>query len=91
MVAFFQAAHVGPDIDHYACALMAQNAGKNALGVSPGQGVKVSVANAGRLDFDQHLARFRSFQLYRFDGQRLAGLKGNGRAYVHVHSPCIVV
>jgi hypothetical protein len=41
------------------------------------------VANAGRLDFDQHLAGARALEVYFGNRQWLSGLPGNGSSRFH--------
>ena len=59
-------------------ALIAQDGGEQALGVGAAQGVGVGVADAGGLHFHQHLAVARAGQVDGFDGERCAGLPGDG-------------
>ena len=46
-------------------------AGNSPSGSAPGQRVGVGMADAGRLDLDQHLARFRPVEPHGLDRQRL--------------------
>ncbi len=83
MIALRDAGDAGPDIDDHARALMAQDGGKDTFRIGTGQGEFVGMANARGLDFDQHLAGLRAFELNGFDRQRLAGLMGNCGTYIH--------
>src|SRR5690606_20564325 len=76
--------HPRPDLDHDTGALMAEDGRERAFRVVARQGEGVGVADAGRLDLDQHLARLRPLELDRVDLQRLAGLERYRRAYVHL-------
>jgi hypothetical protein len=46
----------GPDLQHDAGALVAEDGGEQALRIAAGEGELVGVADAGGLDLDQHLA-----------------------------------
>ena len=52
---------------------MAEDGRKQAFRVGARQRVVVGVADAGRLDLHQHLARTRPVEVDLFDGQRLSG------------------
>src|SRR5690606_42161471 len=67
--------------------LVAEDRGEDSFGVQAVQGVGVGVANAGGLDFDQHLARLRTLQIELHDLQRLLGFEGDGGAGLHLVSP----
>jgi len=45
--------------------------------------MQVAMADAGRLDLHEHLARTRGVELNRLDAQRLAALPQNGGANFH--------
>ena len=79
VVALFDAGHPRPDIDDDAGALMAEDRRKQPLGIGPGQRVGVGMADAGRLDLDQHLAGFRPVEPHRLDRQRLSRPCGRQR------------
>jgi len=49
------------------------------------------VADAGRLDLDQHFAGPGTFELNGHDLERFSCLNGNGGADVHILSPGIVL
>jgi hypothetical protein len=87
VIALFDAGDARPDIDHDAGALMAENAGKPPFAIQSGQGVGVGMADAGRLDFDQHLSRPRAVQLDGFDAQRFTSLERHRGANIHVALP----
>src|SRR5437667_211156 len=57
----------GSHLDHHARALVAENRREQALGVGARAREFVGVANAGRLDLDQHLAGLRPLQLHGLD------------------------
>src|SRR3546814_6082406 len=57
VIAFLQAFHVGTDVDDDAGALVAEDRREDAFRVGAGQRVLVGMADAGRLDLDQHFAR----------------------------------
>jgi hypothetical protein len=78
VVALLERGHAGADVDHDARAFVAEDGREDAFRVGAGERVVVGVADAGGLDLDQHLAELRSFEVDGFDGQRLAGLPGDG-------------
>ena len=80
---FFTDGHAGADVDDDAGALVAEDRGKQPLGVGARQGELVGVADAGRLDLDQNLAGTRAFELDRGYLKRLAGAEGYGGANIH--------
>jgi len=79
--------HARPHLDHHARALVAKNAGEDALGVQAVQRIGVGVADAGGLDLDQHLAGARPLQIDLDDLERTFGLKGDGGAGFHNFGP----
>ena len=83
MIARLDAGHARADLAHDARAFVAEDRGKHAFAVETVQRVGVGVANAGRLDLDQHLARLRPFQIELDDFQRLLGFEGDGGAGLH--------
>ena len=83
MVALFHGRHARADIDDDAGALMAEDRGKQALGVGARQSELVGVADAGRLDLDQNLAGTRAFELDGGHFERFAGAEGYGGANIH--------
>src|SRR5882757_11574952 len=62
---------------------MAKDRGENALGISTGEGIFVGVANAGGLDFNQHLAGAGPIDVEGFQAERLARFAGDGCACFH--------
>ena len=80
---FFTEVTPGADIDHDAGALVAEDGRKQALGIGARQGELVGVADAGRLDLDQHLAGPRPVELDGRHFERLAGRERHRRAHVH--------
>jgi hypothetical protein len=64
MIALLHAGHAAADIDHDAGALMAQDRREQAFGIGAGQREFVGMADAGGLDFDQHLALARPLELH---------------------------
>ena len=84
VVARLDRLHARPDLDHDARALVAEDRREQALGVGAGERVRVGVADAGRLDLDQHLAGLRPLELDGLDRERLPGLVRHRRAYVHL-------
>ncbi len=62
---------------------MAEDRREQAFGVRARQGELVGVADAGRLDLDQHLALARSFEVDLHDLERLACGNGDGGAGFH--------
>jgi hypothetical protein len=72
MVTLFQAGHAWSDVDHDACALVAQDGRKQAFGVRTREREFVGMADTGRLDLDQDFARLRAFQVDVMDLERLS-------------------
>jgi hypothetical protein len=79
----FHGGYARADIDDDAGALMAEDRRKQPLGVGARQGEFVGVADAGRLDLDQHLAGARAVELDGGHFERLAGAEGDGGANIH--------
>ena len=76
-----------PDFDDDARALVAEDRGKQALGVGARERELVGVADARRLDLDQHLAVAGAFEIDLGDLERLAGGDGDGGAGLHGRPP----
>ena len=89
VIALLDRLHLRPDLDHHAGALVTEDRREQALGIGAGQRELVGVADPGRLDLDQHLAGFRPLELHGLDRERLSGLVGNCRAYLHGRLPGI--
>jgi hypothetical protein len=87
MIAFLEAGHPRPDIDDDAGPLMAEDRRKQPLRIGARQRVGIGVADPGRLDFDQHLARFGAVEPHRLDRQGLTRPVGDGSACFHAMSP----
>ena len=83
MVALLQAGHAGADLGHDAGALMAEDRREDAFRIAARESEFIGVADAGRLDFDQHFAGARTFEVDGFQAERLAGLAGHGGANFH--------
>ena len=67
---------------------MAENRGKQALGIGAGQREFVGVADAGGLDLDHDLAFARAIELHRRDFERFSG--GNGDCGANVHGDVLL-
>jgi hypothetical protein len=67
VIAGTQAGHTRAHIQHHACAFMAQDGREQTFWVSARQSVVISMANARRLDLDQHFARFGTCQIDLFN------------------------
>ena len=80
---FFDDVTPGADVDDDARALVAEDRREQALGIGARARELVGVADAGRLDLDEHLAGLRAFELHRLDHQRLAGLVRDRCANIH--------
>jgi hypothetical protein len=87
VVAPLHRGHGGPDIDHDAGALMAQDGRKQALGIGARQRERVGVADAGRLDLHQDLAGPGAIQPNRGHLERFAGRDRHRRTYLHCIAP----
>ncbi len=83
MVAGFDAGDAAADFLHDAAALVAENHGKHAFGISARQGERVGMAYAGCDDAYQHFPGFRSGQIDFFDAQGFIGFPGNSRSGLH--------
>ena len=70
----------GADLDHHPRALVPEHGGEDPFRVGPGQGELVGVADPGRADLHQDLARPRAVELQGLQGQRVASLVGDGGA-----------
>ena len=68
---------------HDPCALMAQNAGKQAFAVQPIKRICIGVANARGHNLDQHFARLGAFQIKLDNLQRGFGRKGYSSTGLH--------
>ena len=75
------------DLADDAGALMAEDRGEDAFAVEAVERVGVGVADAGRLDLDQHFAGLRAFEIELDDLERLLGFEGDGGACLHAISP----
>src|SRR5713101_6783695 len=83
VIAFFHAGDSRARVDHHARALVAENRREQALGVGTRAREFVGMADAGRLDLDQHFAGLRSLQLHGLDGEWCARFMGDGCANIH--------
>ncbi len=88
VIALFDRRDARADVNDDAGALMAQDRGKQPFGVGARQGELVGVADAGRLQFNQHFARTRAVELNGGDFEGLAGRIGHRGAHVHGHCKC---
>ncbi|MNK62832.1 hypothetical protein D3C87_820220 [compost metagenome] len=91
MVALLDRGDARSDIHHDARAFMAENGREQAFRIRARQGEIVRMADAGRLDLDQHFAGAGAFELNGHDLKRFSGLNGNCGANVHILSPGIVL
>ena len=66
---------------------MAEDGREQAFRIGARQRELVGVADAGRLDLDQHLAGPRAVEVDLHDLQRLSGCDGNGGAGFHIQNP----
>ena len=73
----------GADVDHDARPFVAEDRGKEPLGIGARAGELVGVADAGRLDLDEHLACARPFELDLLDDEGLSGFVGHGGTGFH--------
>ena len=62
---------------------MAEDGRKNPFGIGAGKRVFVGMADAGGLDFHQHLAGPRAFHVHRFQAEGFARLAGHGGTNLH--------
>ena len=75
--------HARPDLADDPGALMAEDRGEDALGILALERVGVGMADAGRHDLDQHLARLRPVEVDLVDLERRVGRDGDGGAGLH--------
>jgi len=75
--------HASADLDDHARAFVPEDGGEQALRVLARERVVVGVADAGRLDLDQHLAGARAIEIQLDDLERLLGRERDGRAGLH--------
>ena len=87
VVARLDGFHARADLDHHACALVAQDGREQAFGIVARAGELVGVADAGGLDLDHHLALFRAFEVDLHHFQRAARLQRYGGTGFHRQSP----
>jgi hypothetical protein len=87
VIALLQRGDAWADIDDDTGAFMAEDGREQAFRIGARQRELVGVADAGRLDLDQHFAGARPVQLNGHDFEWLASLHGNSGAYVHSSSP----
>src|SRR4029079_7916336 len=87
VVALLQRHHARPDIDDDARAFMAEDHREQPLGIAAGARELVGVADARRLDLDQHLAELRPLEIDGFDDEFLAGLVTDRSLGLHAVSP----
>ena len=87
MVARLHRRDARPDVDDDAGALMAEDRREQALRIGAGEREVVGVADAGRLDLDQHLAGLRPVELDGHDLERLARLDGDCGLHIHACPP----
>ncbi|MCY1166999.1 hypothetical protein D9M73_69550 [compost metagenome] len=78
MVAFLERGDAGADVDHDACAFMAQDGREYAFRVGTRERVVVGVADAGGLDLDQYFAETRAVEVHGFNGEGSARFPGYG-------------
>ena len=83
VVALAKRRHARPHVDDDAGTLVAQNRREQAFRICAGQGERVGVADAGRLDLDQHFAGPRSVEIDGLDAERHTRLPGYGGLRLH--------
>src|SRR5262249_42034544 len=83
MIALDHAGDTASHLDDDARALVPENDGKQPLRVGTRQREIVGVADARRLDLDQHLTRFWAAEVDIDDLKRLALREGNSSARSH--------
>jgi hypothetical protein len=83
VVALLHAGHARPRVHHDAGTLVPEDRREQPLRVGARQCEFIGVADAGGLDFHQHLAGLRTLQLHVHDRERLGLFKGDGSAGFH--------
>ncbi len=84
---FFTRGHAGPDVDDDARAFVPEDRRKEPFRIGARARELVGVADAGRLDLDQHLAGLRAVELHGLDDERRSCAMGNGGTDVHDELP----
>jgi hypothetical protein len=87
VVALLERHHARPDIDDHARALMAEDHREQPLGIAARAGELVGVADARRLDLDQHLAKLRALEIDGFDDEFFPGLVTDRSLGLHASLP----
>ena len=88
VIARLQSLDAGSAFDHFAAALVTQNAGESALRVVAGQGEGVGVADTGGDHFQQNFAFLGSVHVDFFDYQGFLRLPGHGCTGFHEFVSC---
>ena len=86
VVALLQRRDAGADVDDDARAFVAEDHREQAFGIAARTREFIRMADAGRLDLDQHFAGLRAGEIDVDDFERLAGLPGDGSARLHCSS-----
>jgi hypothetical protein len=84
MVTGLQRGDAGADLDHYTSAFVAQYRRKGTFRIVAGQREGVGVTHAGRFHFHQDFTGFGTVQIYLYDFQGFACLKGDSGACFHI-------
>ncbi len=87
MIAGRHRGHPRADLDHHARALVAEDGGKQPLGIVARQGEGIRVADAAGLDLDEHLARARPLEVDVTDFQGFAGAERDRCLGFHHSAP----
>ena len=89
MVALVHRRHARPGLDHHARAFMAEDHGKESLGIGTRTGKFIGVADPGRLELDENFAGFRAVERNLGQLERFARLQRNSRAHLHGFLPLL--
>ena len=87
---FLSDGDAGPDVDDDARAFVAEDHREQAFRIAARAREFIGVADAGRLDLDQHFAGLGAGQIQRDDFEWLAGFPADGCARFHPKSPLFV-
>src|SRR5262249_7362724 len=83
VIALLHAGHAGADVDDDPGALVSEDHPEQPLAIGARARELVGVADAGRLDLDEDLARLRSLEVDLLDDERFASLIRNCRTRLH--------
>jgi hypothetical protein len=84
VIAFAKRRHARPNVDDNTRAFMTENGGKQSFRIGARASEFIGVADAGRLDLDEHFARAGSVQVDGHHFKRFT--RGGGNSGLRLHS-----